>query len=283
MSDVSHGTLVLNSNGSFTYTPGVGFDGLDAFSYRAVFGEITSQATVTLAACTGGPPLFACWREAAYLAKAAELGFSNFRELHEGFEDDSVWGGARSPDTAPSVTSLGIEWRTNHPGPPALNEITTGSGPARTGLWGVYDPDHGWATGSPAACDIDDPPPECLFHDGFTGTRPAGLWTLHGVGGFITGTIGANVAVILDGADQVGFGHRVGLGHDFFGVIDAGAAGFTRFEFRELDGKAGQERLIFGDDFTLLLAAPGSIPALSIPGLAIVGVLMAIAAVRHAR
>lgn len=194
VSDVSHGTLVLSSDGSFTYTPGVSFDGLDAFTYQAVFGEITSQATVTLTACTGGPLLFACWREAAYLAKAAELGFSNFRELHESFEDDSVWGSARSPDTAPSVTSLGVEWRTNHPGPPALNEITTGSGAAQTGQWGVYDPDHGWATGSPAGCDIDVPPPECLYHDGFTGTRRAGLWALHGVGGFITGFIGATIS-----------------------------------------------------------------------------------------
>lgn len=35
VSGVSHGSLDLNSNGSFTYTPDVGFVGCDSFSYRA--------------------------------------------------------------------------------------------------------------------------------------------------------------------------------------------------------------------------------------------------------
>ena len=37
-SDVSHGTLALQANGSFTYTPGSGYAGADSFSYRAVNG-----------------------------------------------------------------------------------------------------------------------------------------------------------------------------------------------------------------------------------------------------
>ena len=37
-----------------------------------------------------------------------------------------------------------------------------------------------------------------------------------------------------------------------FGVIDAGPTGWNEIQFRELDGKVGQELLIFGDDFTVL-------------------------------
>jgi hypothetical protein len=85
VSDAIHGTLTLNSNGSFTYTPGPTFDGFDFFVYRAVFGVASSEATVTLTACTGGPDVFVCWNESAFLAKAAEYGFSNFQE---GFEND---------------------------------------------------------------------------------------------------------------------------------------------------------------------------------------------------
>ena len=35
MDDVAHGTLTLNANGSFTYTPDAGFSGTDTFAYEA--------------------------------------------------------------------------------------------------------------------------------------------------------------------------------------------------------------------------------------------------------
>jgi VCBS repeat-containing protein len=45
----SHGTVRLNADGSFTYTPGANFYGVDQFSYRASDGQLTSgQATVTI-------------------------------------------------------------------------------------------------------------------------------------------------------------------------------------------------------------------------------------------
>lgn len=50
-------------------------------------------APSTLAACTGGPDVFACLTEADYLAKVAALGFA---PLQEGFEDDATWGSVRS-------------------------------------------------------------------------------------------------------------------------------------------------------------------------------------------
>lgn len=256
VSDVSHGTLSLAMDGSLSYSPGATFDGLDSFVYRAVFESSADTATVSLTACTGGPQIFTCWNESAFLAKTAELGYSS---VQESFEDDAVWGIARSPATAPSVSGQGIQWQTNHAGDPAFNEISTASGAARTGLWGIYDPNHGYATGTSTECDIDNPPAQCLFHDGFTGLREPSYEPLHGVGGYFHGTYGANVGISIDGAAPIG-GGQIYLGYQFFGVVDAGPMGFTQFEFRELDGKVGQELLIFGDDFTLLASEAVDVP-----------------------
>jgi hypothetical protein len=236
----------LCPDGSFTYTPFASFPGFDTFVYQANVGGDVSQATMTLSACSGGTGSFVCWKEAPYLAKLGELGYSLFQE---GFEDDATWGAVRSPFSAPFVISQGVRWESNFPQVPPGNEITTGSGPARTGQWGVYDPDHGYATGTTAQCDVTNPPEECLYHDGFTGTREPGERTLYGVGGYFTGVNQPNMRIILDGGAPIGLG-RVFVGeHQFFGVIEA--AGFDSFRFEETDGKIGQTRLVFGDDFTL--------------------------------
>ena len=256
VSDVIHGSLTLNPDGSFNYSPGATFDGTDSFVYRAVFAAVSDQATVTLSACSGGPDVFTCWNETAFLAKATEWGMASFQE---GFEDDAAWGLARSPMALPVVNSQGIQWMTNHSGPPAFNDLTTGSGPARTGQWGVFDPNHGYATGTPTECDIDNPPVHCLYYDGFSGIREPGLDVLNGVGGYITGTYGGNVMILLDGEPPLGGGRIVGGEHRFFGVIDTRVTGFTQFEFREVDGKVGQALYIFGDDFTLLTPAPSPV------------------------
>jgi VCBS repeat-containing protein len=45
----SHGTLTLNSNGSFTYTPALNYNGSDSFTYRANDGSANSNnATVNI-------------------------------------------------------------------------------------------------------------------------------------------------------------------------------------------------------------------------------------------
>jgi VCBS repeat-containing protein len=45
----AHGTLVLNADGSFTYTPAAGFSGTDSLTYTTTDGTLTSApATVTL-------------------------------------------------------------------------------------------------------------------------------------------------------------------------------------------------------------------------------------------
>ena len=50
VSDVSDGTLTLNADGSFTYTPDPGFNGVDSFTYTVTDdgGAISNIATVTL-------------------------------------------------------------------------------------------------------------------------------------------------------------------------------------------------------------------------------------------
>jgi VCBS repeat-containing protein len=54
---VSHGTLVLNPNGSFTYTPAAGFTGSDSFTCKANDGAADSGVfTVTIEVTQGEPP-----------------------------------------------------------------------------------------------------------------------------------------------------------------------------------------------------------------------------------
>jgi hypothetical protein len=53
----SHGTLELNSNGSFTYTPEAGYRGTDSFTYLAEDGKSVSEpATVTITVTAPPPP-----------------------------------------------------------------------------------------------------------------------------------------------------------------------------------------------------------------------------------
>lgn len=47
VADVTHGTLALNANGGFSYTPAAGFSGDDSFSYKAVDSTGTASNTVT--------------------------------------------------------------------------------------------------------------------------------------------------------------------------------------------------------------------------------------------
>ncbi|RKZ17541.1 hypothetical protein DRQ53_03200 [bacterium] len=258
VTDVDFGSLVLNADGSFTYSPGVDFDGSDEFVYRASFGSVTSEAVVTLSACSGGPDVYTCWSESAFLDIVNASGYITFQE---GFEDDLVWGDARTPQSQPGVSSRGILWKSNHTEPPTSNPISTTPGPPHTGLWAIYDPLHGYATGSELFCDVDDPDPECLYHDGFSGTSELGTGSLHGVGGYIDGSTGANVMIALDGAAPL-TGGKIGGAHQFLGVIDTRPAGFTHFEFREVDGKVGQALFIFGDDFTLVTEQPTAVEGL---------------------
>lgn len=248
-------TMELCVDGSFNYTPGPSFSGSDSFTYQAVFGGVISTpVTVSLTACTGGPQIYSCWKESSYRSKLAELNYGIFREGFEG----AAWDIARWPSSVTSVTSKGIIWSSNHPD---TNTITTGPGPALTGQWGVFDPNHGSATGNSTTCDVDNPPQACLYHDGISGKTQPGGAVLHGVGAYITGFTGADIAFIIGGGPAINVG-KLGSAYQFFGVIDAGFAGFTAFEVVEQDGKIGQALYIWADDF--LVAASG-IPPNTIP------------------
>src|SRR5262249_17219111 len=58
VSDVSHGTLVLNSDGSFTYTPNTDWSGVDTFTYSVNDGyEGTDTATVSITVANTPAPV----------------------------------------------------------------------------------------------------------------------------------------------------------------------------------------------------------------------------------
>ena len=254
--DAAQGTLVLNPDGSFTYTPDPDFDGFDSFVYAAVADTISDQATVILNSCGGGPDVFFCWTEGGFQAMTTDRGYyTNF----ESFEDDAAWVAVRTPDSLPSVTNHGIRWTSNYPDAPVSNPISTTSGPPRTGMWAIFDPNHGYAEGTPTICDVDSFPETCLYHDGFTGEVEPGVSPLVGVGGYVTGSFGANVAIVINDTTLYPGGQI--SGYQFFGVVDTRPAGFTKFEFREVDGKVGQAFFVFGDDFTFLTTAPPVVSA----------------------
>jgi hypothetical protein len=71
VTDVQHGSLTLNANGSFTYTPDAGFTGQDRFEYAADDGTLDSNdGVVTIAVTPGYTPadchvqsIVAWWRD----------------------------------------------------------------------------------------------------------------------------------------------------------------------------------------------------------------------------
>lgn len=182
--------------------------------------------------------------------------------IHEGFEDDTVWADSRSsivsPATTPFVISQGIRWASNY----GTNEVSTGTigGSVVDGLYGFFSIPHGnqETTQTMACANAEEPnmPDSCWQEDGWTGTSIS-AGTMYGVGGWVDGTFGAKVTILLDGVnfeeDPVNRdGTRVG-DWTFIGIIDP--AGFNTFEFLELGGKGGQNELIFGDAFSIAIAA----------------------------
>ncbi len=278
VSSVSNGTLSCPTNaslqlcadGSFDYTPGAGFTGSDSFEYQAhaPTGEV-SNAIVNLSACEfdSASAIYTCWQESAYLSKLAELGYGDTNLIREGFEG-SAWGGVRSDtsntNAAWGITSKGILWTTNFP---STNQITTSSGGVNSGFWGAYDPLHGSAVlgpGNEDFCDVDDPVPNCLPYDGLSGSGTG----LFAVGGYFSGVnSGGSISIIFDSGDPVNIGSLAIGPPQFFGAIKP--AGFSTFQFREENGKTGQENPVFGDDFifaTSAIQAPNTAPTLTAIG-----------------
>jgi Bacterial Ig domain len=57
VTSAAHGVVTLASDGSFSYTPANGFEGLDAFSYKASDGQLTSATKVVALHVTAVPPV----------------------------------------------------------------------------------------------------------------------------------------------------------------------------------------------------------------------------------
>ena len=57
VSNVQHGTLTFNTNGTFTYTPNTGFIGTDTFTYKATDGLEWSGVATASIAVTENPPV----------------------------------------------------------------------------------------------------------------------------------------------------------------------------------------------------------------------------------
>ncbi len=253
--DAVHGTLVMTPDGAFSYSPGPSFTGLDSFVYAAVAGAVSDQATVHLIACNGGPDVFVCWEEEAFLSMAGDLGYYRSFESLNG----PAWDPALRPGSAMSVTSQGVRWTSNYPDAPVSNPLTVndlgGGGNSRY----LYDPNHGYAEGTAAACDNDFPAESCLYHDGFTGEVVAGNPPLVGVSAIIDGDWTSRVSMVLDDVNV--YPDVVVYYQQFLGIIDTRPQGFSKFSFRETAGKVGQGAYIWGHDISYLTTAPAATPA----------------------
>jgi subtilisin family serine protease/PKD repeat protein len=174
--------------------------------------------------------------EAEFLAAVGSFG-----TIAEGFEDDGAWGAARSPEAVSTVLSQGITWTSNHP----ANEISTSSGAAHSGDWGLFSDPHG---------DQSVPNPTDFIEDGVIGSSDQ---PLAAVGGWFRGTSGGELAVILDGneTNPVGLGSVEGT-ERFYGVVVDGS--FTSFEFREIEGTLEDQKLIFVDDVSVAVIGGGA-------------------------
>lgn len=203
--------------------------------------------------------------EGAYLAALASLGLDS---VHEGFEDDSVWGTVRTTipggaQLAPSITSQGVTWTSNT----AIGNVTTSEGAALSGDWGFYSLPHGDFSGPDHTDDIPD---------GFSGFSSQ---TLFGIGGWIgTNTPYADISLYLDSV-SVDFGNGnptlIGPTPSFFGVIDT--SGFNSFLWQETEGTFDDQKFIFGDDFTVAMAPSAPIPEPASVVLLLVGLLSLVA------
>ena len=212
----------------------LGADGPDNDSGYGLL-DVARAKTVLAGLVGGGAGATVFTSEAEFLDA-----ISGDTSFEEGFENDSVWGPSRDPEAVASIQSQGITWASNRP----ENLITTGSGAALTGGWGIYSNPHG---------DQNVPNPTDFIEDGFTASSDT---LLVAVGGWFKGLPGSEIQLIVDGDEQnpISLG-PVGSIHRFYGVVIDGS--FSTVEFREIEGTWEDQKFFFADDFTLALAQAG--------------------------
>jgi len=95
VSDVSHGNLTLNSDGTFEYTPDAGFSGTDSFTYKANDGTADSNVGTVFINVTGNIPPAGWWKfddgTGSTASNSGSLGSSNNGTLNN--MDNSDWVG----------------------------------------------------------------------------------------------------------------------------------------------------------------------------------------------
>lgn len=173
------------------------------------------------------------------------------------------------------IVSQTLKWGSNY----SRGEITADTGPARTSAWGFFSLPHG-SYSTPEIGSNCSLPGDC--GDGFNITSELGV--IYAIGGWIdTNMPPAKVAVFphrypFNGGqcELEGSGcNRVSAGESpvFVAVVEPG--GFTKAEFRELEGKTegpfeADIKLIFADDFTIALGRSEAMRAMQVPiGLAL--------------
>jgi hypothetical protein len=106
ISGPSNGTVTLNPNGSFSYTPNASYVGPDSFTYQANDGQNTSnQATVNLTVNPGGPPDVTAPGKVVNL-KASGVTQTSISLTWTAPGDDGKTGTATSFDLRYSTTAL---------------------------------------------------------------------------------------------------------------------------------------------------------------------------------
>ena len=200
--------------------------------FKAIISATFLTAAITAASGGAQATLTTFTDQTAFLNAVGTSGYLTF---FEGFEDAADWGTVRTSlasgvNAAASITASGITWSSS-----VGSDITTSSGAARGGNWGLYSFPLGVPFAGPA-----------YRSDRFGG---ASVTKLYAVGGFIrTNTPFAAADLYIDGkATGAGNGIVLGTTSQFYGAIDT--AGFNSFEIIELDGEAGDLKYIFGDDF----------------------------------
>jgi VCBS repeat-containing protein len=216
----SHGTLTLNANGSFTYTPDADFNGSDSFTYRAGDGNLASNlATVSITVtAVNDPPTVS-------VAAGGTCG----RDDHSGTVNLAV-GDVESAATALALSASSD----NQTLVPNGNVVFAGSGAARTMTVSTVDGRSGTATLTVTVSDGQD-----------TGTVAVTVTVGGGGKDTLTGGSGADLLLAQSNNDTL----TGGEGND---LLCGDSGGDT------LSGGAGDDSLGGGSGTDRLTGGPGA-------------------------
>jgi VCBS repeat-containing protein len=244
----SHGSLTLNANGSFTYTPAANYNGPDSFTYRASDGNLTSNlATVTITvSAVNDPP-----------AVTVTAGGTCGTDDHSGTINLTV-GDVESAATALTLSASS----SNKTLVPNGNLVLAGNGAARTMAVSAVDGRSGTATVTVTVSDGQDSGTARVTvtvggsgKDTLTGGPGADLLLAKGNNDTLTGGNGNDLLCGDSGSDTL----SGGTGDDSLG----GGSGSDR-----LTGGSGADRFSGGsgtDTATDFTAAEGDTSDGTIP------------------